>query len=62
MFKETGIPQTHGGHMRLLIGYNSKTQELLYTDSWGKGHELKRMPAGQAWCMTMALYTMAPTK
>jgi hypothetical protein len=62
MFKETGIPQTQGGHMRLLIGYNSKTREVLYTDSWGKGHELKRMPAGQAWCMTMALYTMAPTK
>jgi len=62
MFKETGIPQTQGGHMRLLIGYNSKTHEVLYTDSWGKGHELKRMPAGQAWCMTMALYTMAPTK
>jgi len=62
MFKETGIPQTQGGHMRLLIGYNSKTRELLYTDSWGKGHELKRMPAGQAWCMTMALYTMAPTR
>ncbi|BCU76426.1 C39 family peptidase [Luteolibacter sp. LG18] len=62
MFKETGIPQTHGGHMRLIIGYNPKTHEVIYTDSWGKGHEFKRMPAGQAWCMTMALYTMAPTK
>lgn len=62
MFKETGIPQTQGGHMRLIIGYNNKTKELLYSDSWGKGHELKRMPAAQAWCMTMALYTMAPTR
>ncbi|MGC4013173.1 MAG: C39 family peptidase [Luteolibacter sp.] len=62
MFKETGIPQTRGGHMRLIIGYNQKTNEIIYTDSWGKGHEFKRMPAGQAWCMTMALYTMAPTK
>jgi len=62
MFKETGIPQTHGGHMRLIIGYNKKTNEILYTDSWGKGHELKRMPAGQAWCMSMALFTMVPTR
>ncbi|MFD0892719.1 C39 family peptidase [Luteolibacter ambystomatis] len=61
MFKEAGLPQTHGGHMRLIIGYNTKTQEIIYSDSWGAGHEMKRMPAGQAWCMTMALYTMAPT-
>jgi hypothetical protein len=62
MFKETGIPQTRGGHMRLIIGYNKKTGELLYSDSWGKGHELKRMPSGHAWCMTMALFTMVPTR
>ncbi|BCU76973.1 C39 family peptidase [Luteolibacter sp. LG18] len=61
MFQEAGLPQTHGGHMRLIIGYNTKTEEVIYSDSWGAGHELKRMPAGHAWCMTMALYTMAPT-
>lgn len=62
MFKETGIPQTQGGHMRIIIGYNKKTKEILYSDSWGKGHELKRMPAGHAWCMTTALYSVSPTK
>lgn len=61
MFKEEGIPQTGGGHMRLIIGYNKKTGDILYSDSWGAGHELKRMPAGQGWAMTMALFTMAPT-
>ena len=62
MFKEDGLPQSRGGHMRLIIGYNKTTKEILYTDSWGKGHEMKRMPAANAWCMTMALYTLAPTR
>jgi hypothetical protein len=48
--------------MRLILGYNKTTKDILYSDSWGKGHEMKRMPAANAWCMTMALYTMAPTK
>ncbi len=62
MFKEENLPQVRGGHMRLIIGYNKKTAEILYSDSWGKGHELKRMPAAHAWCMTMAVYTLAPTR
>lgn len=62
MFKEDGLPQSRGGHMRLILGYNKTTKDILYSDSWGKGHEMKRMPAANAWCMTMALYTMAPTK
>ncbi len=62
MFKEEGLPQSRGGHMRLILGYNKTTKDILYSDSWGKGHEMKRMPAANAWCMTMALYTMAPTK
>ena len=62
MFKEENLPQVQGGHMRLIIGYNKKTGEILYSDSWGKGHELKRMPAAHAWCMTMAVYTLAPTR
>lgn len=62
MFKEEGLPQSQGGHMRLILGYNKTTKDILYSDSWGKGHEMKRMPAANAWCMTMALYTMAPTK
>lgn len=52
----TGI----GGHMRLIIGYNPGSQEILYTDSWGPGNELKRMPATDAWAMTLAMDTIEP--
>lgn len=62
MFKEEGLPQTYGGHMRLIFGYNPETEEIYYTDSWGEGHEKKKMRADEAYCMTMALYSMVPNK
>jgi hypothetical protein len=62
MFPEKGIPQSGGGHMRLIIGYNEKTQEIIYTDSWGKGHEFKRMPLSHAYASSMCVYTMSPTR
>ncbi|WP_193212059.1 C39 family peptidase [Luteolibacter marinus] len=62
MFKEEGLPQTYGGHMRLIIGYNPKTEMIMYTDSWGEGHEKKTMRADEAYCMTMALYSMVPNR
>ena len=34
-FPERGIPQRGGGHMRLIIGYNTKTNEIIFTDSSG---------------------------
>ncbi len=37
------VMQKGGGHMRLIIGYNKEKNQLLFTDSWGAGHELKRM-------------------
>jgi hypothetical protein len=48
--------------MRLIIGYNPTTEEIYYTDSWGDGHEKKKMRADEAYCMTMALYSMVPNK
>ena len=54
------LPQAAGGHMRLIIGYNSGTKEILYTDSWGAGHALKRMSEDQAWAMTNALLYLKP--
>ncbi len=60
LFPEKGDPQGSGGHMRLIIGYNDKTQEILYTDSWGRGHELKRMPVGHAIAINMGLNTIEP--
>jgi len=48
------------GHIRLIIGYNTKTQEVLYSDSWGRGHELKRLPISDAWAMTFGLTVLKP--
>ncbi len=60
MVPETKAPKGIGGHMRLIIGYNTDTQEILYSDSWGPGHELKRMPADDAWTMTTGMDTIEP--
>ena len=57
---EDKAPQGIGGHMRLIIGYNAGTNEILYSDSWGPGHELKRMAAGDAWTMTTSLNVIEP--
>jgi hypothetical protein len=53
--------QTIGGHMRLIIGYNPKTGEVIFTDSWGAGHEIKRMKIQDAHHATHGLYVMQPT-
>jgi hypothetical protein len=52
--------QNAGGHMRLIIGYNLKTREILYSDSWGAGHELKRMGLDDAWAISTGLATVEP--
>ena len=57
---EPDIPQAQGGHIRLIIGYNAKTAEILYSDSWGPKHELKRMKIADAWAETFGLYVMRP--
>jgi len=62
VYPEGDLPQAKGGHMRLIIGYNDKKDEILYTDSWGKGHELKRMPAGWAWTITRCVMAMKPLR
>jgi hypothetical protein len=60
LLPESGLPQAGGGHMRLIVGYNNKTKEILYSDSWGAGHELKRMKADDAWTITTQLQTIEP--
>ena len=57
-----GEGQVSGGHMRLIIGYNSAKGQILFTDSWGSGHELKRMPEGGAYDATMGVYSMSPPR
>ena len=46
--------------MRLIIGYNTATKEIVYSDSWGMGHEQKRMPLADAWTITNGLYSLQP--
>ena len=55
-----GDGQVSGGHMRMIIGYNVAKNQLLFTDSWGAGHELKRMAMLDAYDVTLGLYSMAP--
>ena len=62
MVKEPKIPQNMGGHMRLIIGYNPKTDEVIYTDSWGRGHGFKRISWGKAWAMTQMAHVFIPRK
>lgn len=52
--------QVSGGHMRMIIGYNESKNEILFTDSWGAGHELKTMAKPSAYDVTIGLYSMSP--
>lgn len=58
--REENLPQAAGGHMRIIIGYNNTTREILYSDSWGRGHEEKRMPWDDAWTITNGLSSLQP--
>ena len=58
--KEKPEIKSVGGHMRLIIGYNDRSQEILYTDTWGAGHELKRLSLADAWTITFSLYSLQP--
>ncbi len=52
--------QTNGGHMRLIIGYNLQAGEVIFSDSWGEKHAVKRMPMDNACAMTTGLYYLEP--
>ncbi len=52
-----GVPT---GHTRIICGYNAQTNEVLFTDSWGAGFELGRMPMADAWAFTLSLFTIEP--
>lgn len=64
IYPENGEPaqQSGGGHMRLILGLNEKTNELLFSDSWGAGHELKRMAIKDAYVVTKGLYMIEPQR
>jgi hypothetical protein len=58
--KETTEVQRTAPHCRMIIGYNDRTGEILYSDSWGPGHEFKRMYLSDAWTITLGLYAIVP--
>lgn len=62
LFPENGEKalQFGGGHMRLIIGYNEAKQEIIFSDSWGDGHEKKRMASADACAATLGLYLLKP--
>ncbi len=62
LFPENGQKalQAGGGHMRLIIGYNEEKNEIIFSDSWGAGHEKKRMAAPDACAASMGLYLLKP--
>ncbi len=53
--------QGEGLHMRMIIGYNEQEGKLLFSDSWGAGHELKRMKLSDAFQATFGLFVIQPT-
>lgn len=60
LVKEKEIPQAGGGHQRLIIGYNEKKNTIIYSDSWGQGHEKKEMDIEGAWGITQSLDLYLP--
>lgn len=65
LYPENGKPamQNGGGHMRLIIGYNMKdpaNPTLIFSDSWGAGHEKKTIDMPSAFAATHGLIVLEP--
>lgn len=53
--------EKEGAHMSLIIGYNAGADTLVYTDSWGRGHERKTITFGDAEPKSYLLHRFEPT-
>lgn len=51
-----------GLHMRIITGYNDKTGEIIFSDSWGVGHEKKKLKNEDAWSITTNLIALEPRR
>ena len=51
-----------GMHMRIITGYNDKTGEIIFSDSWGAGHEKKSLKNEDAWSITVNLVSLEPRR
>ncbi|MBO5689828.1 MAG: hypothetical protein J6S73_07830 [Lentisphaeria bacterium] len=48
------------GHIRLIVGIDPKQDQLFYSDSWGSGHEMKKMPVKEAFVLTHRIFVLEP--
>ena len=48
------------GHIRMIIGYDEKAGTVIYSDSWGAGHERNEMSTAEALLQTKALFAVHP--
>ena len=46
--------------MRLIVGYNEKDNKIIFSDSWGAGHEQKIIDAHYAYLATSGLFSLKP--
>jgi Peptidase_C39 like family len=53
--------QSGGGHMRMIIGFDEANQKIVFSDSWGSGHEFKTMAKDDVFKATTGLFVMKPT-
>lgn len=63
LIPEQGLLQASGGHMRLIIGYGGRTANeryIIFSDSWGAGHEQKKMMLDDAITITTGLLAITP--
>ena len=49
---EKNVPQVKGKYVRIIVGYNDKTDEVIYSDSLGQWYEIKKMSWEKAWAIT----------
>lgn len=56
--EEVSLPQSRGGHLRLIIGYNLKEKTIIFSDSWGAAHARKTMDADKALSITSGRYVI----
>ncbi len=47
-------------HMRIISGYHPENGNIVFTDSWGPGHEKKVMNIREAWAITTILVKIEP--
>ena len=61
LYPEDGkTPQSGGGHMRTIIGYNKEKDSIIFSDTWGEGHEKKYMTFEDSFAASWVLWKISP--